>query len=253
MIRLQAVRFTLAWSALMATMACLAAADLDCGAPQKQTARPAAARQTQLALQVFVAVVGDDEKKALAALAHIEQNWRESSAAMLIDMIHFVPSRKVLGALIALIEKKSGRPFDGDINAWYEWLWSAERVVHPDYAGGRPTGWQGHRARAAVRRHDHLGGTAHARHPGTRMLSLQTGHQRDYRASGANRVYESRETTFAGWDNVASARDNLGNAWRVDESQLTATNGQTLKRLPAHRAFWFGWHAAFPETRLIKQ
>jgi len=31
-----------------------------------------------------------------------------------------------------------------------------------------------------------------------------------------------------------------------------ASNGDELKRLPAHRAFWFGWHSAFPETRLIK-
>ena len=71
-------------------------------------------------------------------------------------------------------------------------------------------------------------------------------------ASGANRVYESRETMFASWDNATTARDSSGNAWRVDESQLTAPNGQTLKRLPAHRAFWFGWHAAFPDTRLVK-
>jgi hypothetical protein len=70
--------------------------------------------------------------------------------------------------------------------------------------------------------------------------------------SGANRVYESRETTFASWDDANTARDSVGNAWRVDESQLTAPNGQTMKRLPAHRAFWFGWHAAFPDTRLVK-
>lgn len=71
-------------------------------------------------------------------------------------------------------------------------------------------------------------------------------------ASGANRVYESGETTFASWDKAATARDSLGKAWQVAESQLTVPNGQTLKRLPAHRAFWFGWHAAFPDTRLVK-
>ena len=472
MIRLQALQFTLVWSALLATLPSLAAAEPGGGAPLKQAARPAATRQAQLPLDVFVAVIGDDEKRALAALAQIEQNWHESSAAMLIEMIHFVPSRRVLGALIALVERKSGRPFDGDINAWYEWLWSAERAVHPDYAefkallyepidprfreyfqrrpksiirldeirwggvrrdgipplknpamitageagwlqdsdvifgvavngdvraypkrilawhemfkdriGGRELagvyctlcgalvlydtsvdgvqhelGTSGFLYRSNKLMYDHatkslwstLTGTPvvgqlvgkgielqplyvvtttwkewRTRHPGTRVLSLETGHQRDYSegaayreyfatdqlmfivpkhderlpnkaevlalrlpqaqrealaiaadflttrpvyqarigsvnvvvltdASGANRVYESRETTFASWDNVASARDSLGNAWRVDESQLTAANGQTLKRLPAHRAFWFGWHAAFPDTRLVK-
>ena len=441
-------------------------------APIKPPTRPAAARQAHLPLDVFAAVIGEDEKKALAALARIEQNRHESSAAMLIEMIHSVPSRRVLTALLALIEKTTGLPFDGDVNAWYEWLWSAERAVHPDYAEfkallyepidprfreyfeRRPQSlirldeirWGGVRrdgipplknpamiaaseagwlqdtdvvfgvaingdVRAYPKRilawhemfKDRIGGRElagvyctlcgalvlydvtvggvqhelgtsgflyrsnklmydHAtkslwstltgspvvgrlagkgieleslyvvtttwkewrrRHPNTLVLSRETGHQRDYSegaayrdyfasdrlmftvpkrdarlpnkaevlalrlpqaprealaiaadylatrpvyharigsvnlvvltdASGANRVYESRETTFASWDNATTARDSLGGAWRVDESQLTAPNGQTLKRLPAHRAFWFGWHAAFPDTRLVK-
>lgn len=71
-------------------------------------------------------------------------------------------------------------------------------------------------------------------------------------SSGANRVYESRGVTFVSWDNVAAARDSRGKSWRMDESSLTASNGETLKRLSAHRAFWFGWHAAYPTTRLVK-
>jgi hypothetical protein len=71
-------------------------------------------------------------------------------------------------------------------------------------------------------------------------------------ASGANRVYESRDVTFASWDNAKAVRDGRGNTWQLDESRLTGPNGETLRRLPAHRAFWFGWHAAFPDTRLVK-
>ncbi len=71
-------------------------------------------------------------------------------------------------------------------------------------------------------------------------------------ASGANRVYESRHVTFIGWDGAGTARDRQGGSWAVDESQLSGPRGETLRRLPAHRAFWFGWHAAYPETRLIK-
>ena len=70
--------------------------------------------------------------------------------------------------------------------------------------------------------------------------------------SGANRVYESSELTFASWDNASAARDSRGSVWKVDESRLTGPNGEILVRLPAHRAFWFGWQAAFPDTRLIK-
>ena len=71
-------------------------------------------------------------------------------------------------------------------------------------------------------------------------------------ASGANRVYESKDVMFASWDNTATVRDTQGKAWQMDEARLAGPNGEIFKRLPAHRAFWFGWHAAFPDTRLIK-
>jgi hypothetical protein len=68
--------------------------------------------------------------------------------------------------------------------------------------------------------------------------------------SGANRVYEVGENQFKSLkgDTVV---DQAGGEWKVAESALI--KGSTkLKRLPAHRAFWFGWVAQFPETRLVK-
>ena len=463
---------TLICSALV--LGCLSnpAAQAQTGTQPTPLPRPVAPRQAQLPLGVFTAVIGDDEVKALAALERIDRDWQESSAALLIEMVYRVPSRRVLARLIALIEKASGRAFDGNVDAWYDWLWSAERAVRPDYAefkallyapidarfreyfDGRPQSiirldeirWGGVRrdgipplknpkmiaardaswlqdahivfgvaidgdTRAYPKRilawhemvKDRIGGrelagvyctlcgalvlydvTAggvqhelgtsgflyrsnklmydHAtksmwstltgtpvvgplvgkgvelkvlyvvtttwkewrtRHPNTQVLSLDTGHQRDYSegaayrdyfatdrlmfgvpkrddrlpnkaevlalrlpqmpgealaiaadflatravyharidnvnmvvltdASGANRVYASGEVTFASWDLAAAARDSRGKVWHVDESRLIGPNGETLKRLPAHRAFWFGWHAAFPDTRLIK-
>ena len=437
-----------------------------------QPPRPVAPHPDYLPLGVFTAVVGDDEAKALAALARIERHWHDSSLAMLIEMAHHAPSRRVLAQSLDLIGKKTGRAFDGDLNSWYEWLWSAERAVHPDYAEfkarlyapidprfseyfeRRPKSiirldeirWGGVRhdgipplknpkmiaAREATwLQDDHIvfgvaidgdvraypkrilawhemfkdriggrelagvyctlcgalvlydttvGGVQHelgtsgflyrsnklmydhatksmwstltgtpvvgplvgkgieltvlyvvtttwkewrTRHPNTQVLSLDTGHQRDYGegvayqdyfatqrlmftvpkrderlpnkaevlalrlpqapadvlaiaadflatrpvyharlgklnmvvltdASGANRVYESREVTFASWDQAAAARDSRGNVWHVDESRLSGPKGEALQRLPAHRAFWFGWYAAFPDTWLVK-
>ena len=40
--------------------------------------------------------------------------------------------------------------------------------------------------------------------------------------------------------------------WTMDEHALTAGDGRVLRRLPAQRAFWFGWYAAFPHTRLVR-
>ena len=71
-------------------------------------------------------------------------------------------------------------------------------------------------------------------------------------ASGANRVYESRSDRFESWDGETRARDRQGRTWTVAEDRLSGPDGQTLKRLPAHRAFWFGWYAAYPGTRLVK-
>ena len=70
--------------------------------------------------------------------------------------------------------------------------------------------------------------------------------------SGANRVYETRGRRFASWDDDGKAVDADGVEWAVSESKLESPDGAELARLPAHRAFWFGWYAAYPETRLVR-
>jgi len=442
--------------------------------PAAQFAAPAAAPATaeHLPLGVFFDALGDDERAALAAVERIGSEWHESSAALLIEMIPRIPARSALVRAMALVEKLSGRAFDGDLDTWYRWLWSAERSEHPEYGAfksflyapvderfseyfdGGPKAvirfdeirWGGVRrdgipplknpkmiparearwlhddhvvfgvaiagdARAYPKRilawhemfKDRIGGRElagvyctlcgalvlydaeargvvhelgtsgflyrsnklmydHAtkslwstltgtpvvgplvgrgielkslpvvtttwkewrrRHPATTVLSLDTGHRRDYGEgvayrdyfasdrlmfavpaeddrlpnkadvlalrfaeapgeslaiaadfldkhrvyhdrigalafvvltdpSGANRVYESKDVAFVSWDGTAKARDSRGAAWKVDEARLAAADGRRLERLPAHRAFWFGWHAAYPQTRLVR-
>ena len=69
---------------------------------------------------------------------------------------------------------------------------------------------------------------------------------------GANRVYDDSGVKFTQWDGDAQATDSTGRVWRVTESALTTAEGERRARLPAHRAFWFGWAAQFPDTRLVK-
>ena len=71
-------------------------------------------------------------------------------------------------------------------------------------------------------------------------------------ASGANRAYESKAYTFTSWDKTKFAIENTGKTWKVEESQMTGPKGEILTRVSAHRAFWFGWYSAFPDTKLIK-
>lgn len=70
-------------------------------------------------------------------------------------------------------------------------------------------------------------------------------------ATGANRVYDPGEVRFERWNGNDRVFDSSGAAWQVSEAGLTSSNGTVRPRLPSHRAFWFGWHAAFPDTRLV--
>jgi len=70
--------------------------------------------------------------------------------------------------------------------------------------------------------------------------------------SGANRVYDPKDIQLAKYDGNQIAIDEKGVTWQVKESWLESPTGERLPRLPYHRAFWFGWRAAFPETQLIK-
>ena len=70
--------------------------------------------------------------------------------------------------------------------------------------------------------------------------------------SGANRAYASEDVTFTGYDGDWIVQDGSGISWTMDEHALTAEDGRVLHRIPAQRAFWFGWYAAFPHTRLVQ-
>ncbi len=71
--------------------------------------------------------------------------------------------------------------------------------------------------------------------------------------SGANRLYESGDVEFKTWDGNTDVIDIASRRWTVTEDALESSSGVKLHRLPAYRAFWFGWFSAYPHTRLIKQ
>ncbi|MEM7296655.1 MAG: DUF3179 domain-containing (seleno)protein [Bacteroidota bacterium] len=71
--------------------------------------------------------------------------------------------------------------------------------------------------------------------------------------TGANRVFETKGRVFTSFDQKKTIVDENGNQWTLFEDRIVRTDtSQVLKRLPYHRAFWFGWHAAYPNTRLVK-
>ncbi len=70
---------------------------------------------------------------------------------------------------------------------------------------------------------------------------------------GANRVYAASGVRFAQLVDDVHVRDAEGNVWEAREDALVRADQpeQGMPRLPAFRAFWFGWHAQYPETELI--
>ncbi len=120
-------------------------------------------------------------------------------------------------------------------------------------------------------------------HPDTSVLSLDTGFRRDYSEGAAYAGYFStdapmfqvprldgrlRVTTSAGANLIYAATghrfepgsdddhviDESGRTWEVGEDALHEINAShtRLIRVPAHRAFWFGWYAQHPDTVLVK-
>jgi Protein of unknown function (DUF3179) len=74
---------------------------------------------------------------------------------------------------------------------------------------------------------------------------------------GANRLYALGSAAVAFQSAPRDDRtivDGDGRPWTATEDALVgpAPEAQTLPRVPARRAFWFGWRAQFPDTALVK-
>lgn len=82
---------------------------------------------------------------------------------------------------------------------------------------------------------------------GRRLLALTS-------RQGANRVYllNQHQVAFPSQTVTDALLDGSGRKWIVREDAVTLEDGSiSLPRYAAHRAFWFGWFAQYPETLLI--
>lgn len=70
--------------------------------------------------------------------------------------------------------------------------------------------------------------------------------------SGANRAYDAGNIKFNKLKSGHQVVDSDGNLWQIKESQLVGATGKVLDRIHTFNAFWFGWQAAYPDTKLIK-
>ncbi|MBI4263913.1 MAG: DUF3179 domain-containing protein [Acidobacteria bacterium] len=71
---------------------------------------------------------------------------------------------------------------------------------------------------------------------------------------GANRVFDAGAERFDRVPGADLVADAAGRTWRVTEDALVLVDDARVARprVPAQRAFWFGWRAQFPDTILIR-
>ena len=63
----------------------------------------------------------------------------------------------------------------------------------------------------------------------------------------AVRAYQRNDRVFSVGAMDGEILDEDGQVWEVTEEALVSESGEVLERLPGHLAFWFGWHAFFPD------
>jgi len=70
---------------------------------------------------------------------------------------------------------------------------------------------------------------------------------------GANRVYDAGDLRLGRHLDAERVVDDSGRSWRITEAALILEDDASVRlaRVPAQRAFWFGWYAQFPDTELI--
>ena len=90
--------------------------------------------QPLLPLDAFYGLLNQNEAAAQSSLKLIHAGWRKEYAALLLEVLGFVPSRETRLGILSLLEQASGGPIGGRLDPSDEWLWSSEHLVHPDYA-----------------------------------------------------------------------------------------------------------------------
>lgn len=93
-------------------------------------------------IEAFLEAASPDEERALASQTTIAAGWRDSYAAMLVDLLDLVERTSAMnpGAfgrprrLLRFLEAQTGQDFGDDLDAWRQWLWQQPYAPHPDYA-----------------------------------------------------------------------------------------------------------------------
>lgn len=99
-------------------------------------------------IRLFFEAASRDEAEARAALERISAGWRDAYAALIVDLVRFMPPpRPRTGALtdsdpfthvrerlLRFLQGSSGQSFGQDLKRWRQWMWKRPYEPHADYA-----------------------------------------------------------------------------------------------------------------------
>ncbi len=74
--------------------------------------------------------------------------------------------------------------------------------------------------------------------------------ERDFFEPGgaAVRAYASQGMVFSAGESSMTLLSDDGRSWQITEEALIAADGEQLRRIGGHLAFWFGWFGFYPDT-----
>lgn len=67
------------------------------------------------------------------AINHIKRNWSESDEILAIETLYFLRDQTYTLKLLVILEKETGKQFQFDFNAWYEYIWAKDPTYTSDY------------------------------------------------------------------------------------------------------------------------
>lgn len=231
--------------------------------------------------EFLLLLLGSEDGRS-EALDFVELHWEPSFTPMLLEALTFNRDPAFASKLIRVLEDKTGQRFGFSVDRWQTWLWNQDLPPHsayPEFKSAlyglideRFEGYFGNDRASTIRLDEVVwGGVKQDGIPPLRDPDMVAAREAVYLAahslyqdrigerrfivltdrSGASRVYESGLVEFTQWDREAAVVDTAGMRWQLEEASLRAEDGRILHRLPAHRAFWFGWFSAYSHTRLV--
>ncbi len=81
----------------------------------------------------FVALAVSTEEDQNKAYKYISENWEPTFPIMMLEVINLSRDPSFTAKLVKLLEDKTGQNFGYELDKWYEWIWSRDERIHPQY------------------------------------------------------------------------------------------------------------------------